>query len=136
EFITLLGGATAGWPLAARAQQGGRPRRIGALIAGDEGDEDRKAYVAAFRKVLADLGWMEGRNLAIDWRWAAADAGRAQTYAAELVALNPDLLFGDNTFVLEALQQATRTLPIVFARVSDPIGRGFVSSLARPGGNI
>jgi putative ABC transport system substrate-binding protein len=89
-----------------------------------------------FRSVLSGLGWVEGRNLRIEWRWAAGDASRALTYAAELVALNPDLLFGDNTFVVRALQQAAPAIPTVFARVTDPIGAGFVSSLARPGGNI
>jgi putative ABC transport system substrate-binding protein len=137
QFITLLGGAAAAWPLAARAQQpSGRVRRIGALIGGDESDADRQATVAAFRKALQDLGWTEGRNLRIDWRWAANDANRARTYAAELVALNPDLLFGDNSFVVRELQQATRTLPIIFARTTDPVRAGFVGSLARPGGNI
>jgi putative tryptophan/tyrosine transport system substrate-binding protein len=135
EFITL-GGAAAAWPLRARAQQDGRVRRIGALIGGDEGDVERQASVAALRKALQDLGWTEGRNLRIDLRWAASDANRARTYAVELVALNPDVMFADNTFVVAALQQATRILPIVFARVTDPADRGFVSSLARPGGNI
>jgi putative ABC transport system substrate-binding protein len=124
------------WPVAASAQQYGRVRRIGALIGGDESDADRQATVAAFRKALQDLGWTEGRNLRIDWRWAANDANRARTYAAELVALNPDLLFGDNSFVVHELQQATRILPIIFARTTDPVGAGFVDSLARPGGNI
>jgi putative ABC transport system substrate-binding protein len=136
EVLTLLGGAAAAWPLAARAQQGGRVRRVSALIGGDEGDAERQASVATLRSALAGLGWVEGRNLRIDWRWAASDVGRARTYAAELVSLGPDLLFGDNTFVVTALQQATRSLPIVFARVTDPIEAGFVSSLARPGGNI
>jgi ABC-type uncharacterized transport system substrate-binding protein len=136
EFITLLGGAAAAWPLAARAQQDGRVRRIGAMIGGDETDVERQANLGAFRKMLQDPGWIEGRNLRLDVRWAAADIGRARALATELVALNPDLLFGDNTFVVSALQQATRTLPIIFARVTDPIASGFVSSLARPGGNI
>jgi putative ABC transport system substrate-binding protein len=108
------------------------------LIGGDEGDPDRQTNegLAAFRKALQDLGWTEGRNLRIDLRWAANDASRARTYAAELVALNPDAMFGDNTFVIVALKQATPTLPIIFARVTDPILSGFVSSLARPGANI
>src|SRR5262252_3908063 len=99
EFIAGLGSA-ATWPLAAWAQQDGRVRRIGALIGGDESDADRQANVAVFRKALQDLGWIEGHNLRIDWRWAANDANQARTYAAELVARNPDLLFGDNTFVV------------------------------------
>jgi putative ABC transport system substrate-binding protein len=135
QFIAGLGSA-ATWPLAAWAQQDGRVRRIGALIGGDESDADRQANVAVFRKALQDLGWIEGRNLRIDWRWAANDANQARTYAAELVARNPDLLFGDNTFVVSGLRQATRTLPIIFARVTDPVRAGFVDSLARPGGNI
>jgi putative ABC transport system substrate-binding protein len=135
DFITLLGGAAA-WPLAARAQQGGRMRRIGVLIGGDEGDPERQAYVAAFRETLGRLGWVEGRNVSIDWRWSATDASRARSHAAELLALNPDLLFGDNSFVLAELQQVTHTVPIVFARINDPIANGFVGSLSRPGGNI
>src|SRR5215468_7027586 len=135
EFIAGLGGAAA-WPLAARAQQDGRVRRVGALIGGDESDADRQTHVAAFGNALQDLGWTEGRNLRIDWRWAANDANRARTYAAELVALNPDLLFGDNSFVVRELQQATRTLPIIFARTTDPVRAGYVVSLASPGGNI
>src|SRR5262249_31721748 len=123
EFIAGLGGAAA-WPLAARAQQDGRVRRVGALIGGDESDADRQATVAVFRTALQDLGWTEGRNLRIDWRWAANDANRARTYAAELVALNPDLLFGDNSFVVRELQQATRTLPIIFARTTEPVRAG------------
>jgi ABC-type uncharacterized transport system substrate-binding protein len=111
-------------------------RRIGALIGGDEGDPERQAYVAAFRETLGRLGRVEGRNVSIDWRWSATDASRARSHAAELVALNPDLLFGDNSFVLLELQQVTRTVPIVFARVNDPIANGFVGSLSRPGGNI
>jgi putative ABC transport system substrate-binding protein len=136
DFIMAIGGVAAGWPLAADAQSDGRVRRIGALIGGDEGDAERQANATAFRSALSGLGWVEGRNLRIEWRWAAGDAGRALTYAAELVALNPDVLFGDNTFVVRALQQAAPTIPIVFARVTDPIGAGFVSSLARPGANI
>src|SRR5262249_41847032 len=91
SFLSLLGASAAAWPLAARAQQRERVRRVGALIGGEEGDPERQANVAAFREVLAGLGWIEGRNLSIDWRWAGGDAGRARTYAAELVALNPDL---------------------------------------------
>jgi putative ABC transport system substrate-binding protein len=111
-------------------------RRVGVLIGGDESDPERQTNVAAFRNALRDLGWTEGRTLHIDLRWAASDVSRARTYAAELVTLNPDAIFGDNTFVIEELKQATRTLPIIFARVTDPIFSGFVSSLALPGGNI
>jgi putative ABC transport system substrate-binding protein len=135
EFITLLGGAAA-WPLAARGQQDGRLRRIGALIGGAQGDAEREVNVTAFQNALAGLSWIEGRNLSIDWRWAASDAGRARIYAAELVSLTPDVIFGDNTYVVRALQQATRTIPIVFARVTDAITPGFVNGLAHPDGNI
>jgi putative tryptophan/tyrosine transport system substrate-binding protein len=135
EFITLVGGAAA-WPLAALAQQGERTRRLGALIGGDERDPERQGCVAEFREGLVEHGWVEGRNIQIDWRWAAANNVRAATYAGELVALRPDILFGDNTFVVVELQKATRSLPIVFAHVNDPIEFRFVGSLARPGGNI
>ena len=136
NFITLLGGAVTAWPLKARAQQPERVRRIGVLIGADESDPDRQIWIAEFRKTLTELGWIDGRNIRIDWRWAAGDRDRASTYATELVALKPDVLFGDNTFVVIELQQATRTLPIVFAMVNNPILSGFVTSLARPGGNI
>jgi putative tryptophan/tyrosine transport system substrate-binding protein len=135
EFIAGLGGVPV-WSLAARAQQPERMRRVGVLIGGNEGDPERQAFVATFRKALQDLGWTEGRNFRIDLRWAASDESRARTYAAELVALNPDAIFGDNTFVIEELKKATRGLPIIFARVGDPILSGLVSSLPRPDGNI
>jgi putative ABC transport system substrate-binding protein len=135
DFLTVLGSAAA-WPIAAHGQQDGRLRRIGALIGGAQGDAERQVNVAAFRNALAGLGWVEGRNLSIDWRWAASDVGRARIYAAELVSLTPDVVFGDNTYVVRALQQATRTIPIVFARVTDAITPGFVNGLAHPGGNI
>jgi putative tryptophan/tyrosine transport system substrate-binding protein len=102
EFIAALG-STVAWPLAARAQQPERMRRLGVLIGGDEGDPERQATFSAFRKALQDLGWTEGRNLRIDLRWAASDESRARTYAVELVALNPDAIFGDNTFVIALL---------------------------------
>jgi putative ABC transport system substrate-binding protein len=135
QFIAGLGSAAA-WPVVSRAQQRDRVRRIGMLIGGDESDTGRQANLAAFRKALQDLGWTEGRNLRTDLRWAANDESRARTYAAELVTLKPDAIFGDNTFVIEALKQATGTLPIIFAKVTDPISYGFVSSLTHPGGNI
>jgi putative ABC transport system substrate-binding protein len=135
QFIAGLGSAAA-WAAVARAQQTETMRRVGVLSGGDEGDPERQASVATFRKALLDLGWTEGRNLRTDLRWAASDESRARTYAAELVALNPDAIFGDNTFVIKELKQATRTLPIIFARVTDPVFSGFVRSLARPDGNI
>jgi putative tryptophan/tyrosine transport system substrate-binding protein len=136
EFITLLGGAAAAWPLAARAQQGERMRRIGVLIAGSrEDDPDGQTRSAAFLQGLQQLGWTDGRNLQIDYRWAAGDADHTRKYAAELVALAPDVILASGTATVAPLLQATRTVPIVFAQVTDPVGAGFVDSLARPGGN-
>jgi putative tryptophan/tyrosine transport system substrate-binding protein len=136
QFIALLGGAVAAWPLAARAQQAERVRRIGVLAHVAERDPVYQGWVASFRDTLAKLGWIEGRNLRIDYRWAGDDAGKLPAYAAELVALAPDALFAIQSGPVAFLQQATRTVPIVFAQVGDPIAFGFVSSLARPGGSI
>jgi putative tryptophan/tyrosine transport system substrate-binding protein len=136
EFITLLGGTAATWPLRAQAQQPERMRRIGVLIGGSESDAERQGCVAAFRSTLQGLGWVEGRNLRIDLRWAEANVDHVRAYAVDLVALTPNVLFGDNTFVIFELQRATRAIPIIFARVADPIASGFVDGLARPGGNI
>jgi putative ABC transport system substrate-binding protein len=135
EFITLLGGAAAAWPLAARAQQGERMRRIGVLVNLTADDPESQARIAAFRQGLQELGWTDGRNVRIDTRWTAADADRFRTYAAELVALAPDVILVATTPGVTAVQQATRTVPIVFVTVVDPVGGGFVSNLARPGGN-
>jgi putative tryptophan/tyrosine transport system substrate-binding protein len=135
EFIVGLGGAAA-WPLAARAQQGDRIRRIGVLLAYAEGDPQVQPNLAAFAKALKELGWADGRNIRIDYRWAAADVDRMQTFAKELVSLQPDLIVGHTTPVVAALQRETRTIPILFVAVSDPEGSGFVASLPRPGGNI
>jgi putative ABC transport system substrate-binding protein len=132
-LLGLLGGA-ATWPLGARAQQADRMRRIGALMNFAEADPEGRARYAAFLKELQQLGWIDGRNVRIDTRWAAADAGRIRKYAAELVALAPDVILASGG-TLGPLLQATRTVPIVFAQVSDPVGAGFVDSLARPGGN-
>src|SRR5262245_26890092 len=134
EFITLLGGAAAGWPVAARAQQGEPMRRIGVLMNVGADDAEGQDRFAAFTQALKQLGWSEGRNLLIDTRWAAADDLRR--YAAELAALAPDvLLAGTGTATVAPLLQATRTVPIVFALVIDPVGAGFVANLGRPGGN-
>jgi ABC-type uncharacterized transport system substrate-binding protein len=133
-FIGLLGGAAA-WPLAARAQQGERVRRIGVLIGFAENDPEAQAFVAAFREGLQRLGWMEGRNVRIDTRWAALDAEATQRFAKELVALQPDLILSQTTPTTAALLQQTRTIPIVFANISDPVGSGFVASLPQPGRN-
>src|SRR5262249_6243718 len=135
EFITLLGGAAAAWPLAARAQQGVAVRRIGVLMGWPESDAVAQAQVAAFRTDLQGLGWTEGRNIRLDYRWAELNAEAMQRFAKELIALKPDLILSQTTPSTAALLQHTRTIPIVFALVSDPIGSGFVASLARPGGN-
>jgi putative ABC transport system substrate-binding protein len=137
DVITLLGGAAVAWPLAARAQQPDRVRRIGVLMGYAESDSDAQAWYAAFREELQKLGWTEGRNTQIDTRWATpADAGSMRRFAKELVALQPDLFLSSTTPTTTALLQQTRTIPIVFAIVADPIGSGFVASFARPGGNV
>ena len=134
EFITLLGGAAA-WPIGARAQQAERTRRIGVLMNAVEDDREAKVRFEAFLQGLQKLGWIEGRNVRIDTRWGTADIERQRKDAVELVALAPDVILGTTTPSTTALQQATRTIPIVFAMVVDPVGTGFVESLARPGGN-
>jgi len=135
EFITLVGGAAA-WPMVARAQQNERVRRIGVLVASSADDAEFQARVAAFNEGLAQLGWTEGRNVRIDTRWATTNADELRKHAAELAAPTPDVLVGaSGTTTVAALLQATRTVPIVFAIVVDPVGAGFVASLARPGGN-
>jgi putative tryptophan/tyrosine transport system substrate-binding protein len=133
-FITLLSGAFA-WPLAASAQ-GDRVRRLGVLMATDERDPETQLRVGAFREGLQKLGWAEGRNLQIDYRWGAGSIERMRTYAAELVALKPDVIFGAPSAAALALHRETRTIPIVFAQVPDPVALGMVESLSRPGGNI
>jgi putative tryptophan/tyrosine transport system substrate-binding protein len=136
EFIALLGGAASAWPLAARAQQGERLRRIGVLIGGVAPDDpDAQANMAAFLQVLQQLGWTEGRNVRIDYRWGLGHADNIRKYAAELAALAPDAIFASGNAAMPSLLQATRTVPIVFVNVADPVGSGFVDSLARPGGN-
>ena len=135
EFISLLGSAAAAWPLAARAQQPGGMRRIGVLMASAADDSENQARMAAFLQGLAQLGWTDGRNVRIDTRWAAGDAERFRTYAAEMVALAPDVILASSGPAAGALLQATRIVPIVFAQVADPVGAGYVDSLARPGGN-
>ena len=136
EFITLLGGAAVAWPLAARAQQPDRMRHIGVLMGYAENDSEAQAWVAAFREGLQKLGWTEGRNIRIDTRWAASDAEAIQRFAQELVALQPDLILSHGTPATATLLQQTRTIPILFAGVSDPVGSGFVPSFPRPGGNV
>src|SRR5262245_17817314 len=136
EFVTLIGSAAAAWPLAARAQQAHRIRRIGLLMNLSESDVEAQRLITAFRKGLAQLGWTDGRNLRIDDRWAGGDVGQITTYATELVELSPDIIVGYGTPVVVALQQTTRSIPIVFLSVTDPVGQGLVVSLAHPGGNI
>jgi putative ABC transport system substrate-binding protein len=135
EFVTLLGGAVAAWPLAARAQQPDRMRRIGIFV-GIAKDAEGLARVVAFRDGLQALGWVEGRNVQFDERWAAGDAQLMRPFAKELIALNPDVILVAANPALAALREETRTVPIVFAQVADPIGAGFVASAAKPGGNI
>ena len=135
EFVTFLGGASA-WPLAARAQQLDVARRIGVLTGFAESDREGQAFVAAFREGLQKLGWVEGRNIRIDYRWAALDTELMQRFAKELVALQPDLILTQSTPAAAAMLQQTHTIPIVFAIVADPIGSGFVASFPQPGGNI
>jgi len=136
EFITLLGGAAVAWPLGAGAQQAERVRRIGLLQGLAESDPEAQARTVALRQALDVLGWIEGRNILIDYRFAGGDSSRVQTYAAELVNSAPDLIVAHSSPVAAALKQATRTIPIVIAMVNDPVSQGFVTSLARPGGNI
>jgi putative tryptophan/tyrosine transport system substrate-binding protein len=137
EFITLLGGSVIVWPLAALAQQPERMRRVGVLMGFAESDSEAQAYIAAFRDGLQKLGWTEGRNTRIDIRWATpADADSMQRFAKELVALRPDLILSNTTPTTAALLEHTRSIPIVFTMVADPIGSGFVASVPRPGGNV
>jgi putative tryptophan/tyrosine transport system substrate-binding protein len=136
EFITLLGGAAAAWPLAARAQQRERMRRIGVLMGGAGSDPVEQARLMAFLDGLQQLGWTDGRNVRIDTRWPAGNADRYRTYAAELVELAPDVILASASASVAALQQASRSAPIVFAAITDPVGSGFVASLPRPGGNM
>jgi putative ABC transport system substrate-binding protein len=136
EFITLLGGAVVAWAPAARAQQGDRVRRIGVLIGGDENDPEQKPRFSAFTQALAGSGWTDGRNVRVELRWGRGDANRTRALAQELVGLQPDIILTTSTPATVALQRETRTIPIVFAGVSDPIASGIVERLDRPSGNI
>src|ERR1700730_16525612 len=135
DFITLLGGAAAAWPLAARAQQRERMRRIGVLMNLAADDPEGQARLAAFLQSLQEAGWTVGRNAQIDIRWGAGDTPQIRKQAVEMVALAPDVILASSPLVLAPLRDATRTIPIVFAAVSDPVAAGFVASLSRPGGN-
>jgi putative tryptophan/tyrosine transport system substrate-binding protein len=135
EFITGLGAAAA-WPLLARAQLAGRERRIGVLMSFKENDPQAKALLSAFTQGLSELGWIDGRGVRIDVRWAASDVDRMPVFAKELIDLKPDVILADSTPEAAALQRETGTIPIVFVTVSDPVGAGFVAGLPRPGGNL
>src|SRR5437899_6294170 len=135
NFIALLGGAAAAWPLAARAQQDERVRRVGALIGLPENDPETKSWLADFEKTLERLGWSPGRNVRIEYCYAPA-ATRVQELAKEVVATQPDVILSYSTPASAALQRESRTIPIVFVGVADPIGSGLIASLARPGGNL
>jgi ABC-type uncharacterized transport system substrate-binding protein len=134
KFITLLGSATAAWPIAVRAQQAPkRMPRVGALIGFDGHDPATQRFVAAFVKALADLGWTSDRNVAVDFRYSAGDPDKNRAFAKELVSLNPDVIFVNSTSATAAVQRETSAIPVIFATVSDPVGSGFVASLAQPG---
>ncbi len=135
EFISLVGGAAAAWPLAARAQEPGRVRRVGVLFAFFDYDPESQARIAAFQQELENLGWRDGYNIQIDYRWANGDAERFRAFAAELVAARPDVIVAHASPSAEALARATRTIPIIFAVVSDPVGSGLAASLSEPGRN-
>ena len=136
EFMAMLGGAAAAWPRAARAQQPDRMRRIGVLVGTAEDDPDTKARLAALRQGLERRGWSEGRNVQLDYRFTAARSERIPAFAKELVDLQPDVILAHSTGAAAGLQRESRTIPIVFVNVSDPIGAGFIASMARPGGNL
>jgi putative ABC transport system substrate-binding protein len=135
EFITLVGGAAAAWPLVAHAQQPERMRRIGVLMSAVESDSKQLEYITAFAQGLAELGWIVGRNLQIEYRWGAGDLDRFRSYAAELIALSPDVVLATAGSIVGAFQQTSRTVPIVFVTTIDPVGGGWVESLSRPGTN-
>jgi putative ABC transport system substrate-binding protein len=135
DFVTLLGAVAAAWPLATRAQQGEQMRRIGVLMSFAADHPESQPRLAAFQQGLQQLGWIDGRNVRIDHYWGGADANRIRKYAAELVALAPDVILANGSVVVAPLLQTTRAVPIVFVYVPDPVGAGFVDSLARPGGN-
>jgi putative ABC transport system substrate-binding protein len=136
EFITLLGGAAVTWPLPTRAQHSELMRRIGVLQPQRESDREAQSWISAFLQRLKTLGWIEGYNIQIDLRWYAGNLALLRSHAADLVKLKPDLIFCMSTPTVSALQQATKTIPIVFVNANNPVGFGFVASLARPGGNI
>src|SRR5262249_45670416 len=135
DFMKIIGSAAGGWPFAARAQQPQQTRRIGVLMAQAADDPEGQARLAAFLQGLRELGWIEGRNVQLDYRWGGIDVARIRRAAVELAALTPDVILAGGGQVMGPLQEATRTVPIVFTQTADPLGAGFVASLARPGGN-
>jgi putative ABC transport system substrate-binding protein len=136
EFIFTLGGAAAAWPLAARAQQSERVRRVGVLVPFTETNTEAQSHIAEFKRELQKLGWSEGRNVIVESRFGGGDSERVRTHAAELLRMTPDVMLAETTQAMLELQQTTRTVPIVFVNVADPVEAGFVSNLARPEGNI
>ena len=136
EFITLLGGAAVAWPFAARGQQGQRVRRIGVLMGLVASDPEAQSRVAAFEHGLRELGWVKGRNLWIEYRWAGGGENELRNHAAELFAMAPDLILANSTPVTAALREQSQVVPIVFTQVTDPVGQGLVPNLAHPGGNL
>jgi putative ABC transport system substrate-binding protein len=136
DFVTLLGGAAVAWPLAAGAQRAGKVARVGVLMGYAESDAEAESWIAIFLHGLKQVGWIEGSNVQFYYRWAGGNVERMQSYSAELAELNPDLVLVGSTPALAALWRQTRTIPIVFVNVADPVGQGFISSLAHPGGNI
>jgi putative tryptophan/tyrosine transport system substrate-binding protein len=136
DFITVIAGGAAAWPLATNAQQGEAMRRVGMLLPYREGDAEGQAVVAAFQQGLQDLGWTVGRNIRFDVRWAAGDPDKARTFAKELIGMTPDVLVPSSNLVTTIVQQETHTIPTVFVLVGDPVGSGYVASMAQPGGNI
>jgi putative ABC transport system substrate-binding protein len=136
EFIALIGGAAAVWPLAGRTQQGESIRRVGMLMPYSKGDADGQAVIAAFQRRLQDLGWAEGSNIRFEIRWAGGDPDKARTFAKELIGMTPDVIVPSSNQVTTILQQETHTIPIVFVLVGDPVGSGYVASMAQPGSNL
>ena len=136
EFIRFIGGSALAWPCVVHAQQPNRPRRIGVLMQFAENDPEARTWIAAFRDELRKLGWTEGRNLQIEYRWATPDLTLIQRFAGELIALKPELIVSSSTPTTKLLLQQTRTIPIIFTNIVDPVGSGFVASLPRPGGNV
>jgi hypothetical protein len=135
-YVHLLGGTAAAWPLAVRAQQGERVRRIGVLMGGHETDSEAQTWKKAFELRLAELGWTDGRNVRIDYHWAGGDPAFSRTFAKEMLSIGPDVVLAVGTAALAALREETHTVPIVFTRISNPVERGFVATLAKPGGNV